>query len=175
MRRLPPNRSTSSGVIDAIKNKLCSTPVLAYPEMEAPFILETGASCVEVGIFLDQKKWDGRIYPVQYASCTMPAAERRYSTCQPEDLAVIFGINMFRLYLLSSHSFSLKKNHQALNYALQKKDVNCSLHRWLDFQAEYEFTIEYNPGSLNSAADFLSRFATTSFGNQRRRPWTGFG
>ena len=55
-------------------------------------------------------------------------------------------------------------DHQALQYAFKKTDVHGRLARWFDTLAEYEFTIQYSPGILNGAADYLSRnpFASES-------------
>lgn len=49
-------------------------------------------------------------------------------------------------------------DHQALSYAFKKEDAHGRLARWLDLFAEYGFNIIYQPGALNSAADYLSRY-----------------
>ena len=87
----------------------------------------------------------------------MNTSEREYSACEREALAVIFALKRFRVYLLSSTPLKLITDHQALSYAFRKKDIHGRLARWLDFLAEYNFTVEYRRGSENSAADYLSR------------------
>ncbi|CDF33201.1 unnamed protein product [Chondrus crispus] len=142
---------------DELRIKLTSPPVLAYPDFEKAFVVETDASSVSVGAVLAQKKEDGKIHPIQYASRTMNTSERKYSACEREALAVIFALKKFRVYVLSSTPFKLITDHQALSYAFRKKDIHGRLARWLDFLAEYDFTVEYRRGSANSAADYLSR------------------
>lgn len=66
----------------------------------------------------------------------MNAAERNYSACEREALAVIFPLRKFRVHLLSNIPFTLITDHQALRYAFQKNDVHGRLARWLDFLAE---------------------------------------
>ena len=105
---------------------------------------------------LSQKKNDLRIHPVQYASRTLNQAERNYSACEREALAVIFALKKFRIYLLSE-TFTLGTNHQALRHAFQKNDVHGRLARWPDLLAEYDFRIVYLPGEDNHAADYLYR------------------
>ena len=39
---------------DALKEDLCEAPILAYPEPDAPFILDTDASDVGIGAVLSQ-------------------------------------------------------------------------------------------------------------------------
>ena len=142
-----------------LKERLCSPPILAYPNYEKQFFVETDASSVAVGAVLAQKDEKGSLHPVQFASRTMSAHERNYSVCEKEALAVIFALKKFRIYLLSNKKFKLLTDHQALKYAFKKKDVHGRLARWLDFLAEYNFDIEYRPGEENGPADYLSRSA----------------
>lgn len=102
-------------------------------------------------------KEDGKIYRLQYASRTIYAAERKYSACQRELLAVIFALQKFRVYLISTEPFKLVKDGQALSYAFKKNDVLGRLVRWRDFLAEYNFEVDCRPGSSNGATDYLSR------------------
>ena len=87
----------------------------------------------------------------------MNASERNYSACEREALVVTFAIKKFRVHLLSAEHFTIVTGHQALQYAFKKKDVHGRLARWLDTLAEHEFAIQYHPGILNGAADYLSR------------------
>ena len=61
------------------------------------------------------------------------------------------------MYWLSDVPFVVVTDHQALSYAFKKKDIHGRLARWMDFLAEYEFTVQYRPLTENTAADFLSR------------------
>ena len=84
---------------DVLKQRLTTPPVLAFPEFEAPFIVGTDASSVAFGALLAQKKADEKVHPIQYTNRTMAAAERNYSACEREALAVIFALKKFRVYL----------------------------------------------------------------------------
>ena len=50
-----------------LRFKLTSPPVLAYPDFEEPFAVETDSSSVSVGAVLAHKKENGKIHPIQYA------------------------------------------------------------------------------------------------------------
>ena len=140
-----------------LKQRLVSPPVLALPDFDQPFIVETDASNVALGAVLAQKCRDGAVHPIQYASRTLTPAERNYSACEREALAVVFALKKFRVYLLSDIPFTVITDHRALQYAFQKQDIHGRLARWLDFLAEYDYKIQYRPGKVNAAADFLSR------------------
>ena len=49
-----------------------SAPVLAYPNFDRDFILETDASYVGLGAVLSQRQDDGKLYSLSYASRALP-------------------------------------------------------------------------------------------------------
>ena len=83
---------------DELRIKLTSPTILAYSDFDKPFVVETDASLVSVGAVLAQKKDDGKIHLIQYASRTMNPSERKYSACEREALAVIFALKKFRVH-----------------------------------------------------------------------------
>lgn len=140
-----------------LKQALTTPPVLAFPDFDEPFEVETDALTKAVGAVLSQKKEDGRVHPIQFASRTMNAAEKKYSACEREALVVVFALKKFRIYLRSSKSFVVITDQQALRGAFARRDIHGRLARWLDFLADYEFEIRYRSEISNKAADFLSR------------------
>lgn len=152
----------AQSAFEELKQALVDALVLAYPDFDKPFVVETDASGRGVGAVLAQKKDDGHVHPTNFASRSLNSAERNYFACEREALVVIFAIRKFRVYLLSDIPFDLVTDHQSLRYAFEKKDVHSRLARWLDFLAEYDYNMKYKPGSTNSAADFLPRDAAMS-------------
>ena len=122
---------------------MSSPRVLAYPDFEKPFVVETDASSVSVGAVLAPNKEDGKIHPIQYTGRTMNTSERKYYACEREALKFIFALKKCRVYLLASRPLKLVTDHQALSYAFRKKDIHGRLARRLDFLAENYFTVEY--------------------------------
>jgi len=53
---------------DTLKDRLVSSPVLAYPYFTKPFVLHTDASGVGLGAVLEQEQDDGKLHPISYAS-----------------------------------------------------------------------------------------------------------
>lgn len=151
---------------ERLKEKLTTPLVLAFSDFDAPFVVETDASSVVLGAVLAQKKDDGKVHPIQYASRTMTETEKRYSTSEREGFAVVFALKKFRVYLLSDIPFTVLTDHQALQYAFRKKDIHGRLARWMDFMAEYDVEVKYRSGATNGAADYLSRLEGTREGTE---------
>lgn len=82
------------------------------------------ASGRAVGALLVQKKEDGNVNTIYYASSTLNDAEKKYSTSEREALAVIFAVRNISVYLLSSEPFEMFTDHQALQFAFQKNCIH---------------------------------------------------
>ena len=144
---------------DRLKEKLCTPPVLAYPNFKLPFILTTDASKIAVAAVLSQVQ-DGVERPLAFASRQMNSAEQAYSASEAEMLAVVWATKYFRCYLFGN-TFVLRTDHSALTYLRKFSDQNSRLLRWSLKLSELDFTIEHRPGSKIAHADALSRHVGT--------------
>jgi len=66
-----------------LQQLLTQAPVLAFPNVNQEFILETDASGTGLGAILAQQQQDG---PIAYASQTLKLHEKRYSATELEAL-----------------------------------------------------------------------------------------
>ena len=64
---------------ESLKTKLVDAPVLAYPNFNETFLLETDACVKGLGAVLSQKQSDSCFHPVAYASRSLSAPEKNYS------------------------------------------------------------------------------------------------
>lgn len=87
----------------------------------------------------------------------MAAAEKNYSACVREALAVICSLIKFRLHLVSTEPFVIETYHRELSYYFHRKAVHGRLDLFLDFIAKYEFAVKYRTNKGNQAAECLSR------------------
>ena len=84
--------------------------------------------------------------------------EQRYAVIEREALAIIWGIQKFKMYLIGKE-FVVETDHKPLSYLRNVKNNNGRLMRWSLFLQEFQFKILYIKGSENSMADSLSRNA----------------
>lgn len=138
--------------IEELKTKRMTPPVLAVQNFEAPIIVGTDASAVTLWIALSQKNADGKLYPVQNASCTIKN-EWKCNFTSKRTLAVMFMLKKFCVYLLSDITFVLFTDHKALQYAFPKKDIHAQLASRMGWMEQYDFEFIYRPSVADNAAE----------------------
>ena len=133
-----------------IKHALCNAPVLALPDLNAPFEVICDACGVGVGAVLLQ---DGR--PVAFDGKRLSPAEQNYSIGEQELLAVIHALELWRCYL-DGAEFTVVTDHSPNTFFGTKAVLSPRQTRWSERLSRFQFTWEYRPGRVN-VADPLSR------------------
>jgi len=143
-----------------LKLKLCSQPILAYPQKDLPFILATDAATGDtyypggLGAVLMQVDAQGNERVISYASRSLKKHELNYSAYLLERQAAVWAIEHFSVYL-KGKQFTLITDHkplEALNNRQQK-----TLDRLQELLCEYQFKVKYREGATNTVPDALSR------------------
>jgi hypothetical protein len=141
-----------------IKELLCSTQVMSYPNFNKPFRLTTDASKTGLGAILEQEQDDGTVRPIAFASKSLLDTETRYTTIELELYAVKWGVKHFRHYLMNGKKFEVYTDHRALAGTIKHQDeLSSRVNKWLEYLTQYEYTVTYIKGRSNKAADALSR------------------
>ena len=94
---------------------------------------------------------------IYYASHTSNDAQLNYTMTEKEFLAVIFGFEKFRPYLIRSHVI-VYTDDSAHKHFLSRKDVKPTLTRWILLQ-EFNCEIRDKKGPKNLIADPLSPYS----------------
>jgi hypothetical protein len=144
---------------DALKASLRSAPVLLLPDPTLPFVIHSDASDFAIGAVLQQDQGRG-LQPVAFLSKKMLPAETRYPVHEKELLAIVHALTHWRHYLHGSRSrFVVRTDHNSLQFFHTQPMLSGRQARWKDKLAEFDFTIEYVPGTTNVVADAFSRRA----------------
>ena len=142
---------THEEAFQALKQALTSAPVLAMPDFQKPFVIETDASDKGIGAVLHQEN-----HSIAYVSRALGPKNQGLSTYEKECLAILLAVDHWRHYLVQAEfenrtdQCSLAHlDDQLLHTPWQQK----ALTKLLGLQ----YKITYKQGAENKAADALSR------------------
>ena len=149
----------SQKAFDEIKSKFSSAPVLAYPNREITFMVETDSSNFAIGAILSQTLTkDNKIHSVAFFSRALNHVEKNYPKYDKELLAIVSALEHWRHLLQGTDiPFTIFSHHRNLLYQKKPEKMSQRLVRWLIFLSEFNFKIIYRSGSSNGKPDSLSR------------------
>lgn len=147
--------SEAQDALDQIKVVLTSAPILANPNYDQPFIIQTDASDTGMGAILVQGEGEEERV-VAFWSQKLSSAQRKYQTTERECLAVILAVEKFRPYIEGA-KFTVITDHASLLWLRNLKDPTGRLGRWALRLQPYEFVLKHRKGKFMVVADALSR------------------
>lgn len=149
---------THEEAFERVKALFTETVILAHPDPDRRYILTTDASQYAIAGILSQENDQGEEEVVTFISRTLKGAEINYFTTEKELLAIIWALKKLNSYLRGA-KIVIRTDHQALTFLQKCKLTNTRLTRWILTIQEYDYEIEYIRGTLNVAADVLSRYS----------------
>lgn len=135
----------------ALKEAMCSTPVLALPDFAKPFVIETDACATGIGVVLSQEG-----HPVAFYSKALGIVNQRLSIYEKEFLAIMMAVDRWRSYLLRG-PFVIKTDHKALCH-LDDQTLDTELQKKaMTKLIGLQYKFQYKKGVENKSADALSK------------------
>jgi hypothetical protein len=107
---------------ETLKEKISTTPVLALPDLQQPFEIETDASDYAMGAVLIQRR-----KPICYHSETFTSAVRNYPTYDKELYALVQSVKKWKHYLMGKETI-IHMDHQPLQYLQSQTKLQQSCH-----------------------------------------------
>lgn len=141
---------------EALSSALSSAPLLATPNRDKGYVVNTDASGYAVGAVLSQEQEDGRVQPLAFLSHKLEEVQQRWPVNDREMYAIYYAFSKWRRYL-HHHKTLVYTDHQALRYFATQPNLSNRQMRWMQELAEYVYEIRYQPGTQNNVADALLR------------------
>ncbi|POM81554.1 Putative retroelement [Phytophthora palmivora] len=136
-----------------LKKSIGSTPILVIPDFDRPFHTRVNASDFAIGGVLFQEKGEDQ-WHLEEEIIKMP--KKTIHIREKELLAILFGLRLWRVYLLDK-PFIVETDHRSLETLFTQKTISRRVARWYDELSEYPITFRYIPGTENAVADGISR------------------
>jgi hypothetical protein len=125
-------------VFDTLKQKISTAPVLALPNFQQPFEIETDANVYAMGVVLMQYR-----KPICYHSETFNQAFVNYPTYDKELYALVQSVKKWKHYLLGKETI-IHTDHQPLQYFQAQTKLQQSQHyRWMGFLQQFHLVMNY--------------------------------
>lgn len=140
---------------DTLKQRMISSPVLAAPNYDDPWIIETDASDYGIGAVLKQRQ-NSVERVIAYFSKKLSPAQRKYTVNERECFAVICAMGHFRPYIEGTQ-VEVRTDDASLKWLANLKDPQGRLARWALRLQAHDIIIVHRPGSQMAVADALSR------------------
>jgi transposase InsO family protein len=145
--------------MNALISALVNATTLAHPDSDLPYILDTDASEVGISAVLAQLR-DGVEYPIAFSSRRIAPAERKWHIREKEALAIIYGLQQYRHFLLGAN-FEVRSDHDSLRVLRDAKSGR--LARWAMALGEFgPITIRHRSGTKHSNVDAFTRIYADS-------------
>jgi hypothetical protein len=144
----------ANSAFEDLKAAVLATEPLAFLDYSKEIFIRCDSSQFGAGAVLFQYDDEGRERPVAYASRKYTLAERNYNTFQQEAAVIVWSLEKFAEYF-QGHPVTIQSDHKNLSWV--KRSAMPQLTRWRIRLQDFDFKIEYLPGSLNVCSDGLSR------------------
>ncbi|WVZ16528.1 hypothetical protein V8G54_009510 [Vigna mungo] len=136
---------------DSLKSAMTSITVLALPDFDKTFYVQTDASGTAMGAVLTQEN-----RPIAYFSKVFCPRLSKSSAYVRELHAITSPVKRWRQYLLG-HFFIIQTDQRSLKELLTQVIQTPEQQHYLVKLLGYDYEIQYKPGRLNVVADALSR------------------
>ena len=146
-----------------LKDKLCETPILCYPDSSKPYTLFTDTSRHGWAGVLTQEfetevkgKVLKELHPIAYISGLFHGSQLNWAALTKEAYAIYLSVKKLAFYITDA-DITLRSNHLPLRRFLQKNTLNDKVNNWAVELETYRIKFVHIKGKSNVLANTLSR------------------
>ena len=158
---------------ELLKEKLCTYPILRYPDLNKSYVLFTNASKYGwAGVLMqpyeeinesDQlttdihsSRWKTVYHPVSYISGLFRGSQLNWAALTKEAYAIYMSVRKLSFYLTNADVI-IRSDHLPLKKFLKQNVMNPKVNNWAVKLKSYNLKFEYIQGIQNTLVDTLSR------------------
>ena len=150
-------KESQQTAFDTLKQWFTTAPILAFPDIDRQFCLETDALDFATGAVLSILK-DDKWHPVAYSSHSMSPEEHNYPIADKEMLSVIQSVEEWRHYLEGANlQFEVWNDHANLQWFMKQQDLNRWQAQWAQYLSQFNLKWIHKAGAQMGKPDVLSR------------------
>ena len=122
---------------DGLKHAMVTASVLALPDFNVLFVVESNASNHGIGVVISQK---GR--PLTSFSKALSPKLQAKSVYEKKMVAILIAFKKWNAYLLRRH-FQIKANHHSLKFLLDQKTNTLAHQIWVIKMMGYDYELVF--------------------------------
>ena len=135
-----------------MKHRLCSSPVLSFPDLQQPFDIEIDASQYVVGVVLTHHG-----HPVAYHSGTLSDTVQKYPTYDKEMYSIVLDCCKWKNYIMGKEKI-IYIDHKPLQFIQTHGKLQNDFHQnWSTYLQQLHLNIKYKKCISNCVANCLSQ------------------
>ena len=140
-----------------LKEKLMENPVLISPQVDKDYIIHCDASKYSYsGILQQTRPGTEELAPVAYYSGNFDKTQVKWNITEKEAYAIYKSVKKFAFYITGAKT-TVFSDHKPLKNFFEGGMNITKLDRWSLELQEFDISIEFIQGELNTVADVISR------------------
>ena len=149
--------SECNAVFKLLKEKLMENPVLISPQVDKDYIIHCDASKYSYsGILQQTRPGTEELAPVAYYSGNFNKTQVKWNITEKEAYAIYKSVKKFAFYITGAKT-TVFSDHKPLKNFFEGGMNITKLDRWSLELQEFDISLEFIQGKLNTVADVISR------------------
>ena len=149
-----------------LKEKLMENPVLINPQVDKDYVIHCDASKYSYsGILQQTRPGTEELAPVAYFSGNFDKTQVKWNITEKEAYAIYKSVKKFAFYITGAKT-TVFSDHKPLKNFFEGGMNIPKLDRWSLELQEFDISIEFIQGKLNTVADVISRLKNEGLYNE---------